>query len=79
VSPGYFDTLGIPLLKGRDFTEQDAPETPLVAIVNQSFAQRFFAGDNPVGHRTRGNGPWVTIVAQVKDSKYRSVTEAPVP
>ncbi|MBZ5596174.1 MAG: ABC transporter permease [Acidobacteriia bacterium] len=79
VSPGYFDAVGIPLLEGRDFIEQDTPETVPVAIVNQSFAQRFFDGGNPVGHRMRANGPWVTIVGQVRDSKYRSVTEAPTP
>ncbi len=79
VSPHYFEALGIPLLEGRDFTEQDTRETARVAIVNQSFARRFFAGGNPVGHRIRGKGPWITIVGQVRDSKYRSVTEAPTP
>jgi len=80
VSPGYFDAVGIPLLSGRNFTERDAPETAPVAIVNQTFAARFFAGGDPVGHRIRGDGgPWVTIVGEVKDSKYRSVTEAPTP
>ena len=79
VSPGYFDAVGIPLVEGRDFTERDTPETALVAIVNQSFARLFFNGGSPVGHRMRANGPWVTIVGQVKDSKYRSVTEAPTP
>lgn len=79
VSPGYFDALGIPLLEGRDFREQDTPDTAPVAIVNQSFAHRFFAGGNPVGHRARADGPWVTIVGEVKDSKYRSVTEPPMP
>ena len=81
VSPGYFDALGIPLLSGRDFTEQDTPQTTQVAIVNQTFARRFFAGGDPVGGRIRGNenGSWVTIVGMVKDSKYRSVTEVPTP
>ncbi len=81
VSPGFFDALGIPVLSGRSFTEQDTEKTAPVAMVNESFARRFFAGGDPVGHRIRedGNGPWVTIVGLVKDSKYRSVTEAPVP
>jgi len=79
ISPGYFDTLGIPLLTGRDFTEQDAPATLPVAIVNQTFARRFFAGGDPVGHRIGGPGKWVTIVGMVKDSKYHLLTEAPVP
>jgi predicted permease len=81
VSPGYFNALGIPLLNGRDFTEQDTPRTAPVAIVNQTFAQRFFAGRDPVGGRVRSKegGPWVTIVGMVKDSKYRSVTESSTP
>ena len=79
VSPGYFDALGIPLLEGRDFTERDTESTAPVAIVNQTFAQRFCGGANPVGRRIRADGPWVTIVGQVKDSKYRSLTEAPTP
>jgi predicted permease len=82
VSPGYFNALGIPLLSGRDFREQDTPESAQVAIVNQTFAQRFIGGGDPVGGRIRGsggNGPWVTVVGMVKDSKYRSVTEAPTP
>lgn len=81
VSPGYFDALGIPLLSGRDFREQDTPQTAQVAIVNQTFARRFFSGGDPVGGRIRGSGdgPWVSIVGMVKDSKYRSVTEAPTP
>jgi predicted permease len=81
VSPGYFDALGIPILSGRDFTEQDTPQTALVAIVNQTFAQRFFAGRDPVGGRARSKegGPWVKIVGLVKDSKYRSLTESPMP
>jgi predicted permease len=81
VSPGYFDALGIPLLSGRDFREQDTPESAQVAVVNQTFVRRFFAGRDPVGGKIRGNenGPWVSIVGMVKDSKYRSVTEAPTP
>lgn len=81
VSPGYFAALGIPILNGRDFTEQDTPQTALVAIVNQTFAQKFLNGGDPVGARARNynGGPWVTIVGMVKDSKYRSVTEAATP
>ncbi|HLK19195.1 MAG TPA: ABC transporter permease [Bryobacteraceae bacterium] len=81
VSPGYFDALGIPILNGRDFTEQDTPQTAPVAIVNQTFAQKFLGGRDPVGSRARNfnGGPWVTIVGLVKDSKYRSVTEPATP
>jgi len=79
VSPGYFDALRIPLLAGRDFTERDTPQTAQVAIVNQTFARRYFAGGDPLGHRIGDPGHWVTIVGMVKNSKYRFLTEAPIP
>jgi predicted permease len=79
ISPGYFDAMSIPLLAGRDFTEQDTPKTAPVAIVNQAFARRFFSGGDPLGHRIGGPGHWVTIVGLVKDSKYSSLTEARTP
>ena len=79
VSPGYFDALGIRLLAGRDFTEQDTSKTAQVAIVNQTFARRYFAGGDPVGHRIGGPGHWITVVGMVKDSKYRFLTEASIP
>jgi putative ABC transport system permease protein len=48
-SPGYFQTMGIPLLKGRDFTEQDAEKAPPVLIINETMARLHFAGEDPVG------------------------------
>ncbi|HKV25043.1 MAG TPA: ABC transporter permease [Candidatus Acidoferrum sp.] len=48
-SPGYFETLRMPLLAGRVFTDADAPNTQKVAVVNQAFARRFYGGSNPVG------------------------------
>jgi len=47
--PGYFDTLGIPMLMGRPFTEQDTPSTRDVAVINEAFARKYFKGENPVG------------------------------
>jgi predicted permease len=79
VAPGYFDLLRIPLLEGRDFTEQDDPGSRLVMIVNQTFARRFFAGRTPMGRRVRGWGQWFTVVGIVKDSKYHTPNEAPRP
>ncbi|WP_321474599.1 ABC transporter permease [uncultured Paludibaculum sp.] len=49
VTPGYFQTIGAPLLRGRDFTERDDEKTPPVLVVNQAFAQRFFPGEDPIG------------------------------
>ncbi len=79
VPPGYFKVLGIPLLEGRDFTEQDESGKPIVIIVNQSFARRFFQGRSPVGRKLRMEGNPVTIVGMVKDVKYHSPLEGPIP
>ncbi len=79
VSPGFFDTLRIPLIDGRDFTELDDRAGAPVVMVNQSFARRYFAGANPVGRRIRANGVWSTVSGEVKDSKYHNRTEPPTP
>jgi predicted permease len=79
VAPGYFDTLRIPLLAGRDFTERDDRDTLPVAIVNQTFARRYFGGGSPVGHRVLVDGAWSTVAGLVKDSKYHRLTEPPTP
>lgn len=49
VTPGFFATIGIPLLKGRDFNERDTPTTPHVAIVNEAFVKHYFPGEDPIG------------------------------
>ncbi|HEX6164636.1 MAG TPA: ABC transporter permease [Vicinamibacterales bacterium] len=80
LSPGYFDTMGIKLLDGRDFRSSDIVENPRIAIVNRKFAQHFF-GDKPaVGKRLgRGTGPNtkldVEIVGVVEDSLYEGPRE----
>jgi putative ABC transport system permease protein len=51
VTPGYFRAMGIAMLAGRDFEAGDTPERPLVAVVNETFARRFSAGENPMGRR----------------------------
>ncbi|HYV06657.1 MAG TPA: FtsX-like permease family protein, partial [Blastocatellia bacterium] len=78
----YFQTMGISLLRGRDFTAQDNAGAPLTTIVNESFVRRFFQGDEVVGKRVsfRGaQGPWSEIVGVVRDGKYRTIGEAPRP
>jgi hypothetical protein len=79
MAPGYFDTLRIPVLQGRDFTERDDHDSAPVAIVNQTFAQRYFGGGNPVGRRVMVDGVWSTVAGLVKDSKYYLLTEPPTP
>jgi len=80
VGPDYFHVLGTPVLLGRDFAASDTARAPRVAIVNQTLAQRYLAGRNPLGHQiTRGDNPPCTIVGVVADSKYTSVDEPPMP
>jgi predicted permease len=79
VAPGFFDLMGVPVVDGRDFTEQDDRQTLPVAIVNQAFAQRFFARRDPLGRRLWGWGRWFTVVGVVRDSKYLDLNEAPRP
>ncbi len=81
VSPGYFATLGIPLLQGRDFTWADTAESRPVAIVNRSMAERFWPGRDPLGKRLRwrsGMNPqaWITVVGVVSDVRYRQIETA---
>jgi predicted permease len=79
VAPGYFRLLHIPLLAGRDFTEQDDINTLPVIIINQTFAKKYFAGRDPIGRRVNVSDTWSTVVGMVKDSKYHSPWEAPLP
>ncbi len=75
ISPRFFDALGIPLLAGRDFLEEDMQAAPAVAIVSNSMARQFWPGENPVGKRFRSlwrgrkEGPWRTIVGVAGDIK----------
>jgi predicted permease len=85
ISPGYFATLEIPLVAGRDLLDGDTAAAPMVAVVNESFARTFTNGTNPVGRRF-----WVEatpsrpetlyeIVGLVRDTKYQQLREAPKP
>jgi putative ABC transport system permease protein len=69
VSPGYFETLGIPLVHGRLLTPADRVGQPAVAVVNQAFSRRYLNGADPVGRRLhRGPGaPWIMVVGVVND------------
>ena len=72
--PGYFQSMGQPLLQGRDFNAGDTADAPLVCIISKSIAQRFWPKDSPTGKRIRwgrldGTRPWFTIVGVVGDMK----------
>jgi putative ABC transport system permease protein len=75
VSPGYFATLGIPLLRGRDFNDRDNAHGPRVAVVNRLLARRYFGNADPVGcrlmfgHPSAAKPAWYTIVGEVGDTR----------
>jgi putative ABC transport system permease protein len=75
VTPGYFDALGIPVLKGREFTDRDTPEVPRVILINQALARRYFGEEDPLGmETTRG-----TIVGIVGDVRQVNLDQPAVP
>ncbi|MGH9613406.1 MAG: ADOP family duplicated permease [Bryobacteraceae bacterium] len=79
ISPGYFETLQIPLLSGRDFRENDGPGAAPVAVVNEEFARRYLRGMDPIGLRLTLPGFQTSysseIVGVVANSKYRTIGE----
>ncbi len=73
-SPGYFTTLGIPLLRGRLLDATDGPDTPQVAVISQDVGEKVFPGEDPIGRRINaanmdGDDNWMTIVGVVGDIK----------
>ena len=82
VSPGFFRTLGIGLVRGRLFTERDRPGAPPVAIVNQALVHRYFPNEEPLGKRIGAMRPdlvWKTIVGVVADVKNSGLKSEPQP
>jgi len=84
-SPGYFRTLGVPVLHGRDFNEHDTPTTPRVVIINETLARKYFPKASPLGKRFKQGGsdrtanPWMEIVGVVGDVKYEGLDIATAP
>jgi predicted permease len=78
VSPGYFETMGTRLLQGRGIEAADTASTPLVAVVNETFASRVLRTTNAVGRRFRDGGHgWVEVVGVAEDGRYGSLSERP--
>jgi predicted permease len=76
ISTNYFRTMAIPVLAGRDFTELDRTGSPSVAIINESFAKRYFPDGRVLGRRIKigrpgGKQPWMEVVGVVRDVRYR--------
>jgi predicted permease len=81
-SPGLVDALGIPMLRGRFFTDDDTPATPVVVVVNDAFAKKYLSGQDPIGHvLSFGKGRWgdMRIVGVIGDVKQRNVIDATKP
>ena len=83
VSSGYFTTMGISLLKGRFFSDQDGTESPRAAIINETMARRFFLGEDPIGKRFKYGDPQsrgtpLTIIGVVKDMRRQGLEKQPI-
>jgi predicted permease len=79
VSPRYFETMGIPILEGRDFRQDDNEKTPRVLIVDQTAAKRYWPGQDPIGKRLSIGSNLSTVVGVVKNSKHLMMSERPGP
>ena len=79
VTPRYFETLGVPILEGRDFAQYDNRTAPLVAIVDQTAAKRFWPGQDPVGKRLHIGNSVAAVIGVVKNTKHQFMNERPAP
>ena len=80
VTPGYFKSMGMKLVRGRFFAETDAEKAPVVAVINETMAKRYWPGEDPIGKRFRVNRetyPWITIVGIVGQVRQNAITEKP--
>lgn len=75
VTPGYFSVMGIPITAGRDFTRDDIRTAPPVAVVDQTLADRYWPGQNPLGRHVKIWGRMYTVVGVAKNSKHQFVNE----
>ena len=78
VTPGYFATLSIPIVRGRDFSDADRPGTSDVAILNESFAAALFPDEDPIGRTLTNEGKSITVIGVARNAKYRSLGEPPI-
>jgi putative ABC transport system permease protein len=83
VSPGYFETLGLPLVRGREFQVEDKKEAQGVVVISQTLAERFWPGQDPVGRQLKegsnpaGERPWYKIIGVAADIRHRNMREIP--
>lgn len=79
VSPRYFETMGIPILEGRDFIESDNEKAPRVLMVDQTAANRYWPGQDPLGKKLKIWGGLYTVIGVVRNSKHLLMSERPGP
>jgi predicted permease len=79
VGPNYLRTMRIPIIAGRDFTEQDIEKSQRVALVNEEFIARYWSGQDAIGKRISIYGQWFTVVGVARNGKYRRLVYAPEP
>ncbi len=78
IMPMYFQTLGIPIISGRGFSDADGPNAAKVVIVSDAVAQRYWPGQNPIGKRVRfiRDMDWTTVIGVAADTRYRELTRS---
>jgi predicted permease len=79
VGEGYFVTIGIPIVAGREFTRNDDENAPPVVIVNETMAAKYWPGKDPVGQRLKVKDKWMEVVGVAKNAKYQNMLETPKP
>jgi len=79
VSPRYFETLGIPLIEGREFTQDDTEKAPRVLIVDETAAHRYWPGQDPLGKKLSIGGRPATVVGVVRNTKHQFMNERQEP
>ncbi|HMC54181.1 MAG TPA: ABC transporter permease [Gemmatimonadaceae bacterium] len=80
VTPGYFETMGMTLVRGRFFADADDERAPVVAVINETMARRYWPGEDVIGRRFHlgsANQPWISIVGIVGPVRHNAVTELP--
>ncbi|PYJ42920.1 MAG: permease [Verrucomicrobia bacterium] len=79
VGEGYFSTIGIPIVAGREFTRNDDENAPPVAIANETMAAKYWPGKKAIGERLKVKDKWIEIVGVAKNANYRTKLEQPTP
>lgn len=75
VAPGYFETMGVPIVAGRPIDARDTDDSGLVTVINETMARRYWQGRDPVGGRIRAGRDWVTVIGVAKAGKYGTLSE----